>query len=127
MNRCINCTRCVRFVNDIAGVTCLGSIGRGKTTEIGSYVDSYYDFEISGNLIDVCPVGALTSKPFAFTNRPWELKSIHSIDVMDSLGSNITINTRGSSISRIIPRNNDLVNEEWISDKIRFSYDGLNY
>ncbi|KAK8802171.1 hypothetical protein WA158_002655 [Blastocystis sp. Blastoise] len=127
MNRCINCTRCVRFVNEIAGSICLGSIGRGRTTEIGSYVDSFYDFEISGNLIDVCPVGALTSKPYAFTNRPWELKSTHSIDVMDGLGSSITINTRGSNISRIIPRNNDLVNEEWISDKIRFSYDGLNY
>lgn len=125
MNRCIHCTRCVRFSEDIAGVWDLGTIGRGKSTEIGTYVEKMVTSELSGNLIDLCPVGALTNSPYAFTSRPWELKSYYSIDVLDALGANTQIDTRGAEIKRVLPRVNEDVNEEWIADKGRFSYDGL--
>ena len=125
MNRCIHCTRCVRFSEDIAGVWDLGTMGRGKQTEIGTYVEKMVTSELSGNLIDLCPVGALTNSPYAFTSRPWELKSYESIDVLDALGSNIQIDTRGTEIKRVLPRVNEEVNEEWLGDKGRFSYDGL--
>ena len=126
MTRCIHCTRCVRFATEIAGVPVLGSTLRGRETEIGSYVDKVFDSELSGNIIDLCPVGALTSKPYAFTVRPWELRSVNGIDIHDGLGSNIRIDFSGNQIKRILPRLNENINEEWISDKIRFSYDGLN-
>ncbi|KAJ7557251.1 hypothetical protein O6H91_05G118900 [Diphasiastrum complanatum] len=125
MTRCIHCTRCVRFASEIAGVPDLGVLGRGGSEEIGTYVENLMTSELSGNVIDICPVGALTSKPFAFTARSWELKSTESIDVSDALGSNIRIDSRGPEVMRIIPRLNEEVNEEWISDKTRFSYDGL--
>jgi len=125
MTRCIHCTRCVRFATEIAGVQDLGTTGRGRDTEIGTYIQKTFNSELSGNVIDLCPVGALTSKPYAFTARSWELKSTESIDVLDSLGSNIRIDVRGSEIMRILPRLHDAVNEEWISDKTRFAYDGL--
>jgi NADH-quinone oxidoreductase chain G len=125
MTRCIHCTRCVRFASEIAGVPDLGTSGRGNNMEIGSYIEKTFKSELSGNVIDLCPVGALTSKPYAFTARSWELKSVESIDVSDSLGSNISIDSRGSEIMRVLPRLNEEVNEEWISDKARFSYDGL--
>ena len=125
MTRCIQCTRCIRFGEEIAGVDSLGLLNRGENVEIGTYVDKVMDSEISGNLIDVCPVGALTSKPYAFTARPWELTKTESIDVMDGVGSNIRIDSKGREIMRIVPRLNEDVNEVWISDKARFSYDGL--
>nr|BBD14122.1 NADH dehydrogenase subunit 11 [Ophirina amphinema] len=125
MTRCIHCTRCIRFATEIAGVEDLGTTGRGKDTEVGTYVDKFFDSEMSGNVIDLCPVGALTSKPYAFIARPWELDSTDSIDVMDATGSNIVLQTRGSGIVRVIPRENDGLNQEWIGDKTRFSYDGL--
>tara|TARA_B100000767_G_scaffold267595_1_gene286533 strand:- start:2982 stop:5093 length:2112 start_codon:yes stop_codon:yes gene_type:complete len=125
MTRCIHCTRCVRFATEVAGVEVLGTTSRGIDTEIGTYVEKMFDSELSGNIIDLCPVGALTSKPYAFTSRPWELRLTESVDVMDSVGSNIRVDTRGTEIMRIIPRLNEEINEEWISDKTRFSYDGL--
>lgn len=125
MTRCIHCTRCIRFAAEIAGVEDLGTTGRGRDTEVGTYIEKTFDSELSGNVIDLCPVGALTSKPYAFTARSWELKSTESIDVLDAIGSNIRIDARGSEIMRILPRLNENVNEEWISDKTRFSYDGL--
>lgn len=125
MTRCIHCTRCVRFAEEIAGVPDLGTVGRGRETEIATYVEKIFDSEVSGNVIDLCPVGALTSKPYAFTSRPWELKSTETIDISDSIGSNIRVDVRGSSIMRVLPRLNESINEEWISDKTRFSYDGL--
>ena len=125
MTRCIHCTRCVRFATEVAGVEVLGTTSRGIDTEIGTYVEKMFDSELSGNIIDLCPVGALTSKPYAFTSRPWELRLTESIDVMDSVGSNIRVDSRGTEIMRIIPRINEEINEEWISDKTRFSYDGL--
>jgi NADH-quinone oxidoreductase chain G len=125
MTRCIHCTRCVRFATEVAGVPALGTVGRGRDTEIGTYISRMFDSEVSGNVIDLCPVGALTSKPFAFTARNWELKSVESIDVHDAVGSNIVINTRGTEVMRVLPRLNEEVNEEWISDKTRFAYDGL--
>nr|YP_007890796.1 NADH dehydrogenase subunit 11 [Seculamonas ecuadoriensis]AGH24491.1 NADH dehydrogenase subunit 11 [Seculamonas ecuadoriensis] len=125
MTRCIHCTRCVRFATEIAGVQDLGTIGRGRDTEISTYIQKLFNSELSGNVIDLCPVGALTSKPYAFTARAWELKSTESIDVSDAVGSNIRIDLRGSEIMRVLPRLNEDVNEEWISDKARFSYDGL--
>jgi NADH dehydrogenase (ubiquinone) Fe-S protein 1 len=125
MTRCIQCTRCVRFANEIAGASELGTSGRGNQMEIGTYVSQAISSEMSGNLIDLCPVGALTSKPYAFTTRPWELKKTESIDVLDAVGSNIRIDTRGQEVMRVLPRLNDDINEEWISDKSRFSYDGL--
>jgi NADH dehydrogenase (ubiquinone) Fe-S protein 1 len=125
MTRCIQCTRCVRFANEIAGASELGTSGRGNQMEIGTYVSKVLETEMSGNIIDLCPVGALTSKPYAFTARPWELKKTESIDVMDGIGSNIRIDTRGGEVMRVLPRLNDDINEEWISDKTRFAYDGL--
>jgi NADH dehydrogenase (ubiquinone) Fe-S protein 1 len=125
MTRCIQCTRCVRFANDVAGATELGTSGRGNDLQIGMYVEKTLATELSGNIIDLCPVGALTSKPYTFTSRPWELKKTESIDVLDAIGSNIRVDSRGTEVMRILPRVNDDVNEEWISDKTRFAYDGL--
>eukprot|EP00743_Colponemidia_sp_Colp-15_P001909 GILK01002079.1.p1 GENE.GILK01002079.1~~GILK01002079.1.p1 ORF type:complete len:751 (+),score=105.23 GILK01002079.1:243-2255(+) len=125
MTRCIHCTRCVRFSAEVAGVPDLGTTGRGQATEIGTYVEKLVSSELSGNIIDLCPVGALTSKPYAFTARPWELKPVESIDVMDAVGANIRFDTRGAEIMRVLPRLNEDVNEEWLADKGRFSYDGL--
>jgi len=125
MNRCIHCTRCVRFSNEVAGVNILGITGRGSKMEIGFYIENLMRSELSGNVIDLCPVGALTSKPFAFTSRPWELKSYNSIDILDSLHSNIRVDVRGTKIMRILPRVNYNLNEDWITDKVRFSYDSF--
>jgi NADH dehydrogenase (ubiquinone) Fe-S protein 1 len=125
MSRCIHCTRCVRFATEVAGVQDLGVTGRGNMAEIGTYVSKLLTSELSGNVIDLCPVGALTSKPFAFTARAWELKFAESVDVTDGLGSNIRVDTRGTEVMRVVPRLHEGVNEEWISDKARFSYDGL--
>ncbi|KAI5818996.1 hypothetical protein BZA77DRAFT_175734 [Pyronema omphalodes] len=125
MNRCIHCTRCVRFANDVAGAPEMGSTGRGNDIQIGTYLERNLDSELSGNVIDLCPVGALTSKPYAFRARPWELKGVESIDVLDALGSNIRVDVRGMEVMRILPRLNDDVNEEWINDKTRFACDGL--
>jgi NADH dehydrogenase (ubiquinone) Fe-S protein 1 len=127
MNRCIQCTRCVRFANEVAGVEELGTTGRGNDLQIGMYIEKTMDSELSGNVIDLCPVGALTSKPYAFHARPWELKNTESIDVMDAVGSNIRVDSRGVQVMRIQPRTNDDVNEEWISDKTRYAYDGLRF
>ncbi|KAF2146101.1 uncharacterized protein K452DRAFT_220333 [Aplosporella prunicola CBS 121167] len=126
MNRCIHCTRCVRFANDIAGAPEFGSTGRGNDLQIGTYLETALDSEMSGNVIDLCPVGALTSKPYAFKARPWELGHFESIDVLDGLGSNIRVDTRGMQVLRILPRLNDDVNEEWINDKSRFACDALS-
>ena len=125
MNRCIHCTRCIRFSNDIAGAPEMGSTGRGNDIQIGTYLEQNLDSELSGNVIDLCPVGALTSKPYAFRARPWELKKTESIDVLDGLGSNIRVDSRGLEVMRVLPRLNDDVNEEWINDKTRFACDGL--
>lgn len=125
MNRCIHRTRCVRFSNEIAGTNILGVTGRGSKMEIGFYVENLMRNELSGNIIDLCPVGALTSKPFAFTSRPWELKSYSTIDVLDSMHSNIRVDVRGTKIMRVLPRVNEKINEDWISDRIRFSYDAF--
>ncbi|CAI5638134.1 unnamed protein product [Oreochromis niloticus] len=125
MTRCIQCTRCVRFASEIAGVEDLGTTGRGNDLQIGTYVEKMFMSELSGNVIDVCPVGALTSKPYAFTARPWETRKTESIDVLDAVGSNIVVSTRGGEVMRILPRLHDDINEEWISDKTRFAYDGL--
>ena len=125
MTRCISCTRCVRFTTEVAGITQMGQTGRGEDAEITSYLNMTLDSNLQGNIIDLCPVGALTSKPYAFTARPWELTKTESVDVMDALGSNIRIDTKGREVMRILPRNNDGVNEEWISDKSRFIWDGL--
>src|SRR4051795_10009078 len=125
MNRCIQCTRCVRFATEVAGVPELGAIGRGEDMEITTYLESAMTSELQGNVVDLCPVGALTSKPYAFAARPWELNKTESIDVMDALGSAIRVDTRGREVMRILPRVNDDVNEEWISDKTRHVVDGL--
>ena len=125
MTRCIHCTRCVRFMTEVAGVEELGAIGRGEDVEITTYLEAGLSSELQGNVIDLCPVGALTSKPYAFTARPWELGKTETIDVSDALGANIRIDARGREVLRIQPRNNDDVNEEWISDKARFVWDGL--
>ncbi|KAH9984848.1 Ndufs1, NADH-ubiquinone oxidoreductase 75kD subunit (775) [Russula vinacea] len=127
MNRCIQCTRCVRFANEAAGVEELGTTGRGNDMQIGMYVEKTMNSELSGNIVDLCPVGALTSKPYAFHARPWELKNTESIDVLDAVGSNIRVDSRGVQVMRIQPRTNDDVNEEWISDKTRYAYDGLRF
>jgi NADH dehydrogenase (ubiquinone) Fe-S protein 1 len=127
MTRCIHCTRCIRFSNEVGNEPILGTTGRGKNTEIGMYSESSFHNIFSGNLIDLCPVGALTSKPFAFTARSWELRSTESIDILDTLGSSIRIDSRGSEIMRILPVYNKYSDEEWITDKIRFCYDGLKY
>jgi len=125
MTRCISCTRCVRFTTEVAGITQMGQTGRGEDSEITSYLNQTLDSNLQGNIIDLCPVGALTSKPYAFTARPWELTKTESIDVMDALGSNIRVDVKGREVMRILPRNHDGVNEEWISDKTRFIWDGL--
>jgi NADH dehydrogenase (ubiquinone) Fe-S protein 1 len=125
MNRCIHCTRCIRFANDVAGAPELGSTGRGNDMQIGTYLERNLDSEMSGNVIDLCPVGALTSKPYAFRARPWELKHTESVDVLDGLGCNIRVDSRGLEVMRVLPRLNDDVNEEWINDKTRFACDGL--
>jgi NADH-quinone oxidoreductase subunit G len=125
MNRCIQCTRCVRFATEVAGVPELGAIGRGEDMEITTYLEEAMVSELQGNVVDLCPVGALTSKPYAFTARPWELDKTESIDVMDALGSAIRVDTRGREVMRILPRINDDINEEWISDKTRHVVDGL--
>ncbi len=125
MTRCISCTRCVRFTSEVAGITQMGQTGRGEDAEITSYLNQTLDSNLQGNIIDLCPVGALTSKPYAFTARPWELTKTETIDVMDALGSNIRVDTKGREVMRILPRNHDGVNEEWISDKTRFVWDGL--
>src|SRR5579863_5958232 len=125
MNRCIQCTRCVRFATEVAGVPELGAIGRGEDMEITTYLEEAMTSELQGNVVDLCPVGALTSKPYEFLARPWELAKTESIDVMDALGSAIRIDTRGREVMRILPRVNDDVNEEWISDKTRHVVDGL--
>jgi NADH dehydrogenase (ubiquinone) Fe-S protein 1 len=125
MTRCIQCTRCVRFANEVAGATELGTSGRGNDMQISTYIEKTIDSEMSGNVIDLCPVGALTSKPYNMRARPWELKKYETIDVSDAIGSNIRLDTRGVEVMRILPRMHDEINEEWISDKTRFFYDGL--
>ncbi|GAA5846295.1 hypothetical protein JCM3766R1_002200 [Sporobolomyces carnicolor] len=125
MNRCIHCTRCVRFANEVAGVQDLGTSGRGNDMQIGTYIEKTINSEMSGNIVDLCPVGALTSKPYAFEARPWELKHTESIDVLDAVGSNIRVDSRGVLVMRVEPRLNDDINEEWIHDKTRYAYDGL--
>ncbi|MEY4256319.1 MAG: hypothetical protein RLZZ141_1546, partial [Pseudomonadota bacterium] len=125
MTRCIQCTRCVRFVTEVAGVPEIGMTGRGEDAEITTYLEGAVNSELSGNVIDLCPVGALTSKPYAFNARPWELKKTETIDVMDALGSAIRIDARGAEVMRVLPRINEEVNEEWISDKTRYACDGL--
>lgn len=125
MTRCIQCTRCIRFANEVAGVSELGTSGRGNQIEIGTYVDKLLKSEFSGNLIDLCPVGALTSKPYAFAARSWELKSIESIDTLDAVCSNIRVDVRGYEVLRVLPSTNEELNESWLNDKSRFSFDGL--
>lgn len=125
MTRCISCTRCVRFTTEVAGIAQMGQTGRGEDSEITSYLGETLNSNLQGNIIDLCPVGALTSKPYAFTARPWELTKTETIDVMDALGSNIRVDTKGREVMRILPRNHDGVNAEWISDKTRFVWDGL--
>ena len=125
MTRCISCTRCVRFITEVAGVAELGQTGRGEDSEITNYLGRIMESEMQGNIVDLCPVGALTNKPYAFTARPWELKKTQSIDVMDALGSNIRVDTRGREVMRVLPRNHDGVNEEWLADRSRYVWDGL--
>ncbi|HEX2759421.1 MAG TPA: NADH-quinone oxidoreductase subunit NuoG, partial [Rhizomicrobium sp.] len=125
MTRCIQCTRCVRFATEVAGVPDLGATGRGEDMEITTYLEKAFASELSGNVVDLCPVGALTSKPYAFNARPWELRKTESVDVMDAQGCNIRVDTRGSQVMRVLPRLNEEVNEEWISDKARHACDGL--
>ncbi|PZQ44466.1 MAG: NADH-quinone oxidoreductase subunit G [Micavibrio aeruginosavorus] len=127
MTRCINCTRCIRFGEEIAGVDDLGQVNRGEDSEVGTFVEKAINSEMSGNLIDVCPVGALLSKPYNFKARPWELKKTETIDVHDALGCNIRVDSRGAEVMRILPRLHEGINEEWIDDRTRFSYDGLKY
>ncbi|KAB2849850.1 MAG: NADH-quinone oxidoreductase subunit G, partial [Hyphomicrobiaceae bacterium] len=125
MTRCIQCTRCVRFMTEVAGVEELGAIGRGEDMEITTYLERGVASEMQGNVVDICPVGALTHRPWAFQGRPWEYAKTQSIDVMDALGSAIRVDTRGREVMRILPRTNDAINEEWISDKTRYVADGL--
>ncbi|XP_077175354.1 NADH-ubiquinone oxidoreductase 75 kDa subunit, mitochondrial [Paroedura picta] len=125
MTRCIQCTRCIRFASEIAGVDDLGTTGRGNEMQVGTYIEKMFMSELSGNVIDICPVGALTSKPYAFTARPWETRKTESVDVLDAVGSNIVVSTRTGEVMRILPRLHEDINEEWISDKTRFAYDGL--
>jgi len=127
MNRCIHCTRCIRFATEVAGVEELGATGRGESMEVTTYVEHALSTELAGNLVDLCPVGALTSKPYAFEARSWELTKTESVDVLDALGANIRVDTRGAQVMRVLPRLNDDVNEEWISDKTRHAIDGLRY
>jgi NADH-quinone oxidoreductase subunit G len=125
MTRCISCTRCVRFITEVAGMPELGQTGRGEDAEITSYLGATLDSEMQGNIVDLCPVGALTNKPYAFTARPWELSKTETIDVMDALGSNIRVDAKGREVMRILPRNHDGVNEEWLADRSRYIWDGL--
>src|SRR6266576_1260370 len=127
MNRCIHCTRCIRFATEVAGAEELGATGRGESMEVTTYVEHALTSELSGNIVDLCPVGALTSKPYAFEARSWELTKTESVDVLDALGANIRVDTRGAQVMRVLPRLNDDVNEEWISDKTRHAIDGLRY
>src|SRR5712672_2654450 len=127
MNRCIHCTRCIRFATEVAGVEELGATGRGEDMEVTTYVEHALTTELAGNLVDLCPVGALTSKPYAFEARSWELTKTESVDVLDALGANIRVDTRGAQVMRVLPRLNDDVNEEWISDKTRHAIDGLRH
>jgi NADH-quinone oxidoreductase chain G len=123
MTRCIHCTRCVRFLEELTPSGSLGTMGRGKETEISQYLNKGILSGLSGNLIDICPVGALTSKPYAFSGRPWELKSVEVVDILDSMGSGVRIDLKGSEIMRVLPKKNDQINEDWIADKVRFAYD----
>jgi NADH-quinone oxidoreductase subunit G len=125
MTRCIHCTRCIRFISEVAGVPDLGATSRGEHMEVGTYVEKALSSELSANIIDLCPVGALTSKPYAFTARSWELTKTDSVDVLDAVGANIRVDTRGPEVLRILPRLNEDVNEEWLGDKSRFAIDGL--
>lgn len=125
MTRCIHCTRCIRFASEIAGVDDLGTTGRGNDMQVGTYVEKLFMSELSGNIIDLCPVGALTSKPYSFVARPWEIRKVESIDVLDAVGSNIIVSTRTGEVLRILPRENEEINEEWLGDKARFACDGL--
>ncbi len=125
MNRCIHCTRCIRFSTEIAGVSELGATSRGEGMEVGTYIEKALSSELSGNLIDICPVGALTSKPYAFVARPWELSKTDSVDVLDAVGASIRVDSRGPEVLRVLPRINEDVNEEWLADKSRFAIDGL--
>ncbi len=125
MTRCIHCTRCIRFITEVAGVPELGATARGESMEVGTYVEKALSSELSGNIIDLCPVGALTSKPYAFVARSWELHKTDSIDVLDAVGTNIRVDARGPEVLRILPRTNEAVNEEWLADKSRFALDGL--
>jgi NADH-quinone oxidoreductase chain G len=127
MTRCIHCTRCVRFMTEVAGVGDFGTTGRGNSTEIGTYIEKNLNSELSGNIVDLCPVGALTSKPYAFKARPWELTSFDTIDISDGLGCNIWAEFKGNELVRVLPRCNEQINEEWISDKTRHCYDGLKF
>jgi NADH-quinone oxidoreductase subunit G len=127
MNRCIHCTRCIRFATEVAGVEELGATGRGEAMEVTTYVEHALTTELAGNVVDLCPVGALTAKPYAFEARPWEMRKTESVDVLDALGANIRVDTRGGQVMRVLPRLNDDVNEEWISDKTRHAVDGLRY
>src|ERR1700742_3662632 len=125
MTRCIHCTRCIRFITEVAGVPDLGATNRGEHMEVGTYVEKALSSELSGNIIDLCPVGALTSKPYAFVARSWELSKVDSVDVLDAVGANIRIDARGTEVLRILPRINEDINEEWLGDKGRFALDGL--
>jgi NADH-quinone oxidoreductase subunit G len=127
MNRCIHCTRCIRFATEVAGVEELGATGRGEGMEVTTYVEHALTTELAGNIVDLCPVGALTSKPYAYEARSWELRKTESVDVLDALGANIRVDTRGATVMRVLPRLNDDVNEEWIGDKTRHAVDGLRY
>src|SRR5262245_42996936 len=127
MNRCIHCTRCIRFATEVAGVEELGATGRGESMEVTTYVEHALTTELAGNVVDLCPVGALTAKPYAFEARPWELGKTESVDGLDAVGSNIRVDTRGVQVMRVLPRLNDDINEEWISDKTRHAIDGLRY
>jgi NADH-quinone oxidoreductase subunit G len=127
MTRCIHCTRCIRFSQDIAGIDEIGTIGRGENMEVVTYLESAITSELSGNLVDICPVGALTAKPYEFRYRSWELTKTDSIDVFDAMGSSVRIDSKGSQTIRILPKSNEAINQEWLSDKGRFSYDGLRY
>ncbi|MGB1089088.1 MAG: NADH-quinone oxidoreductase subunit NuoG, partial [Alphaproteobacteria bacterium] len=127
MTRCIHCTRCVRFTEEVAGVGEIGAIGRGEDMEITTYLEANLSSELSANVIDLCPVGALTSRPYAFNARPWELRKTESVDVMDAMGAAIRIDVRGREVMRVLPRLNEEINEEWISDKTRYACDGLKY
>lgn len=126
MTRCIHCTRCVRFINEISGDFGLGVLGRGDSMEIGTYIEEFLGDELSANIIDLCPVGALTSMPYAFTARSWELNNINSIDILDSLASSVRIDVVNNKVMRILPNLDEDVNEDWITNKARFAYDSLN-